>query len=159
MTIHIDLQIESESKQLPSLEQLRQWANQAHQSPESDTEVTIRIVDIAESSELNQTYRGKTGPTNVLSFPFEAPPGIDIDLLGESSLGDLVVCAPVVEMEAKQQNKAAEAHWAHMIVHGVLHLQGYDHIEDEEALVMEGLETEIIKELGYPAPYEDQEQS
>lgn len=161
MTIHIDLQIESESKQLPSLESLTLWANKAYQSKESEGEgesdITIRIVDIEESAELNKTYRGKEGPTNVLSFPFEAPPGIDIHLLGDVSLGDLVVCAPVVEREASEQHKALLAHWAHMVVHGVLHLQGYDHIEDEEALIMERLETEIIMELDYPAPYQDQE--
>ena len=157
MTIHIDLQTESESKQLPSIEALTLWANKAHQSKESETDITIRIVDIEESAELNQTYRGKEGPTNVLSFPFEAPPGIDIHLLGDVSLGDLVICAPVVEREASEQDKALIAHWAHMVIHGVLHLQGYDHIEDEEALIMEGLETEIIMELNYPAPYQDQE--
>lgn len=162
MTIHIDLQLESESTQPPSLDKLTLWAKIAHQMPSEETEITVRIVGIEESAELNHTYRGKTGPTNVLSFPFEAPPGIDIHLLGELPLGDLVVCAPIVEKEADQQNKALEAHWAHMIIHGVLHLQGYDHIEDEEALVMEGLETKILEELGYPDPYhlvidEDQE--
>lgn len=159
MTIHIDLQIETENPALPSPEQLSLWANSAHQAKESETEVTIRIVGIEESADLNQTYRGKDGPTNVLSFPFEAPPGIDIHLLGETSIGDLVICAPVVEQEAEQQNKELIAHWAHMVVHGMLHLQGYDHIEDEEALIMEGLETEIIMELGYPAPYQDQDTS
>lgn len=163
MSIHIDLQVESTSTQLPSVDQLIIWANLAYQA-DAETEITIRIVDIEESAELNHTYRGKTGPTNVLSFPFEAPPGIDIHLLGELSLGDLVVCAPVVEKESAQQSKTLEAHWAHMIVHGVLHLQGYDHIQDKEALVMEGLETKIIKELGYPDPYQltadtDQEHS
>ena len=157
MTIHIDLQLETKNTALPSIDQLTLWANSAHQSKENDTEVTIRIVDIEESAELNHTYRGKDGPTNVLSFPFEAPPGIDIHLLGDASLGDLVICAPVVEQEAIQQEKASQAHWAHMIVHGILHLQGYDHIEDEEALIMEGLETEIIMELNFPAPYQDQD--
>ncbi len=159
MTIYIDLQTETKNKQLPSIEQLTLWVNKAHQTHSaasekaSDTEITIRIVDIEESSELNQTYRGKTGPTNVLSFPFEAPPGIDIHLLGDIPLGDLVICAPIVEKEAVEQDKEREAHWAHMVVHGTLHLQGYDHIEDEEALIMEGLETVIIKELNYPDPY------
>ena len=162
MTLHIDLQIESESKHLPTTDQLTLWALSAYQKPDKETEVTVRIVDIEESAELNHTYRDKTGPTNVLSFPFEAPPGIDIHLLGDLPLGDLVVCAPVVEKEAEQQSKTLEAHWAHMIVHGVLHLQGYDHIEDKEALIMEGLETKLIKELGYSDPYhlaivEDQE--
>lgn len=159
MTIHIDLQIETVNQQLPSIKELTLWANIAHQSKECEADVTVRIVDIEESAELNQTYRGKEGPTNVLSFPFEAPPGIDIHLLGDLPLGDLVVCAPVVEREAAEQNKELIAHWAHMVVHGVLHLQGYDHIKDEEALVMERLETEIIMELDFPAPYQDQDLS
>lgn len=166
MTIHIDLQIETENKQLPSLEALTLWAGKAHQpsanqSNDSDIEsqVTVRIVGIEESAELNHTYRGKDGPTNVLSFPFEAPPGIDIHLLGDIPLGDLVICAPIVEKEAQEQAKETIAHWAHMVVHGVLHLQGYDHIEDEEALVMEGLETKILMELDYPDPYTEQELS
>jgi probable rRNA maturation factor len=166
MTIHIDLQIETEDKKLPTIEELTLWANKAHQpigrqskQSEIETEVTVRIVGIEESAELNHTYRGKDGPTNVLSFPFEAPPAIDIHLLGDIPLGDLVICAPVVEREAEEQKKETIAHWAHMVVHGVLHLQGYDHIEDEEALIMEGLETKILMELDYPAPYTDQELS
>lgn len=159
MTICVDLQVETQQQDLPTIEQLTVWANKAHQSSDVESEVTIRIVDIDESAELNHTYRGKDGPTNVLSFPFEAPPGIDIHLLGDIPLGDLVICAPVVEREAKEQEKAVIAHWAHMVVHGTLHLQGYDHIEDEEALIMEGLETTIMMELDYPDPYLVQELS
>ena len=98
--------------------------------------------------ELNLTYRGKDKPTNVLSFPFEAPPGIEMPLLG-----DLIICRQVVEQEASEQGKPLEAHWAHMVVHGSLHLLGYDHIEDDEAEEMEGLETEIMLALGYEDPY------
>ena len=105
-------------------------------------------VDEAESHELNLTYRGKDKPTNVLSFPFEAPPGIEMPLLG-----DLIICRQVVEQEAKEQQKPLEAHWAHMVVHGSLHLLGYDHIEDNEAEEMESLETEIMLALGYEDPY------
>lgn len=112
------------------------------------SEVTVRLVDEAESHELNLTYRGKDRPTNVLSFPFEAPPEVELPLLG-----DLVICRQVVEREAQQQEKALEAHWAHMVAHGSLHLLGYDHILDEEALEMESLETEIMQKLGYPDPY------
>ncbi|WP_288791436.1 rRNA maturation RNase YbeY, partial [uncultured Enterobacter sp.] len=97
---------------------------------------------------LNLTYRGKDKPTNVLSFPFEAPPGIEMPLLG-----DLIICRQVVEQEAKEQQKPLEAHWAHMVVHGSLHLLGYDHIEDDEAEEMESLETEIMLALGYEDPY------
>ncbi|WMQ73869.1 MAG: Endoribonuclease YbeY [Sodalis sp.] len=111
-------------------------------------EVTVRLVDEAESHELNFTYRGKDRPTNVLSFPFEAPPEVEHHLLG-----DLVICRQVVEREAQQQEKTLEAHWAHMVVHGSLHLLGYDHILDEKALEMESLETEIMQNLGYQDPY------
>ena len=115
---------------------------------QEESEVTIRLVDDAESHELNLTYRGKDKPTNVLSFPFEAPPGIEMPLLG-----DLIICRQVVEQEAKEQQKPLEAHWAHMVVHGSLHLLGYDHIEDDEAEEMESLETEIMLALGYEDPY------
>ncbi|EEP91625.1 metalloprotease [Yersinia kristensenii ATCC 33638] len=112
------------------------------------SEVTIRVVDEAESHELNLTYRGKDKPTNVLSFPFEAPPEIELPLLG-----DLIICRQVVEQEAVEQEKALLAHWAHMVVHGSLHLLGYDHIVDDEAEEMESIETEIMQNLGYPDPY------
>nr|WP_206286167.1 rRNA maturation RNase YbeY [Yersinia massiliensis] len=112
------------------------------------SEVTIRIVDEAESHELNLTYRGKDKSTNVLSFPFEAPPEIELPLLG-----DLIICRQVVEQEAIEQDKALFAHWAHMVVHGSLHLLGYDHIVDDEAEEMESIETEIMQSLGYPDPY------
>ena len=108
----------------------------------------MRLVDEAESHELNLTYRGKDKPTNVLSFPFEAPPGIELPLLG-----DLIICRQVVEQEAKEQDKPLEAHWAHMVIHGSLHLLGYDHIIDEEAEEMDGLESEIMLALGYEDPY------
>lgn len=150
MPILVDLQIASDAKDLPSPEQLESWANAAQQSPDKEQEITIRLVDEAESQSLNDTYRQKNKPTNVLSFPFEAPPEIEINLLG-----DLVICVPVVKQEAQEQQKTEEAHWAHMVIHGTLHLQGFDHIEDEEAEEMEALETAILKELGYPAPYED----
>jgi probable rRNA maturation factor len=108
-----------------------------------------------ESQELNHQYRGKNKPTNVLSFPFEIPEhlpeGVEIELLG-----DLIICAPVVEREAQEQNKALLAHWAHMTLHGCLHLLGYDHIEDKEAEEMESLEIEILQKMGFPNPYNDQ---
>lgn len=113
-------------------------------------ELTIRIVEDAESAALNQRYRGRPGSTNVLSFPFDAPPGApDSDLLG-----DLVICAPVVVRESAEQGKSAVAHWAHMVVHGTLHLLGFDHEEDAQAADMEALETRILTGLGFSAPYE-----
>lgn len=116
----------------------------------SKPEITIRIVSAQESQELNSTYRGKDKPTNVLSFPFEQPPGLDLPILG-----DLVVCHDVVEQEANEQQKPIVAHWAHMLVHGTLHLLGYDHINDEEAEQMESLEVEILDNLGIDDPYND----
>lgn len=110
--------------------------------------VVVRFVDDQESRSLNLAYRGKDKPTNVLSFPFELPPGVD-----EPHLGDLVICVPVVENEAKDQGKPLQAHYAHMLVHGLLHLQGYDHQTDDEATQMETLEIEILRQLGYENPY------
>ena len=145
----IDLQIASENEQgLPSEAQLTQWATAAVRPTRDDVEMTVRIVDEEESHELNLTYRGKDRPTNVLSFPFESPAEVELPLLG-----DLVICRQVVEREAVEQNKPLMAHWAHMIVHGSLHLLGYDHIEDAEAEEMESLETEIMQGLGFADPY------
>jgi|GEM_PF-287529 len=113
-------------------------------------EVTLRIVDLVESRQLNSDYRNKDKPTNVLSFPFEAPEHIEMPFLG-----DLVVCAAVVEQEAKEQDKQVTNHWAHLCVHGLLHLLGYDHIDEEEAQEMEGLETAILAKLNIDDPYQD----
>lgn len=114
-----------------------------------DTELSIRIVDTAEGLELNHQYRDKDYATNVLSFPVELPAGIEVPLIG-----DLVICAPVVAREAVEQNKTARHHWAHLTVHGVLHLLGYDHIVDAEAEVMESLERRILATLDIPDPYQ-----
>ena len=116
-------------------------------------ELVIRIVDEPESQQLNKTYRGKDRPTNVLSFPFDAPPEV-----GSPLLGDLVICAPVVIKESQQQGKTELAHWAHMVVHGVLHLQGYDHQTDTEAEQMEGLERSILQRLHFPDPYHEEDE-
>lgn len=115
LELDLDLQIAIDNESLPSQEDFELWVRYALREIMTQAELTIRIVDEAESQELNSTYRGKNKPTNVLSFPFEAPPEIDIPLLG-----DLIICAPVVELEAKQQNKSLQAHWAHMVVHGCL---------------------------------------
>jgi len=145
----LDLQVASESSEgLPAESDFQQWLEAVLPQFQEESEVTIRIVDEAESQELNMTYRGKDKSTNVLSFPFEAPPGMELPLLG-----DLVICRQVVELEAGEQNKALNAHWAHMVVHGSLHLLGYDHIIDEEAEEMEAIEIEIMQSLGHPDPY------
>lgn len=114
----------------------------------ADATVLVRIVDETQSAELNQQYRKKTGPTNVLSFPFETPPEIPDD-----HLGDLVICAPVIVAEAKEQEKREADHWAHMLVHGVLHLQGYDHLTETEAEEMEALEIQLLSRLDITNPY------
>ncbi len=122
------------------------------QLEQTDYEVAIRIVDKVDSQQLNNQYRQKNVPTNVLSFPFDTPE-IFKQCQQLDILGDIVVCALIVEAEAQQQNKSIEQHWAHMIVHGVLHLLNYDHTNDDDASVMEALETRILSQLGYPNPY------
>ena len=145
----IDLQMACEQETgLPTAEQIEQWATAAVQPQSNEVEMTVRIVDEAESHELNLNYRGKDRPTNVLSFPFECPDEVELPLLG-----DLVICRQVVEREAQEQDKPVMAHWAHMVVHGSLHLLGYDHIEDDEAEEMESLETQIMMGLGFADPY------
>ena len=148
-TVILDLQLACEKTEgLPAESDFRRWLEAVLPQFQEESEVTIRVVDEAESHELNHTYRGKDKPTNVLSFPFEAPPGIELPLLG-----DLIICRQVVEKEAAEQEKPLLAHWAHMVVHGSLHLLGYDHIEDDEAEEMESIETEIMLALGYDDPY------
>ena len=145
----IDLQIACEQEiGLPTAEQIEQWATAAVQPQNDEVEMTVRIVDEAESYALNLNYRGKDRPTNVLSFPFECPDEVELPLLG-----DLVIRRQVVEREAQGQDKPLMAHWAHMVVHGSLHLLGYDHIEDDEAEEMESLETQIMTGLGFADPY------
>lgn len=145
----IDLQLACEADHLPSEADFALWLQKVIDAHE-DTghEVTIRIVSPEESQSLNHQYRGKNKPTNVLSFPFESPPEVQLPLLG-----DLIVCAQVVADEAQEQGKPLKDHWAHMIIHGSLHLLGYDHIEDEEAEEMEALEIELLSELNIKDPY------
>ena len=131
----------------------RRWCELALRQRSADSEMTIRLVDETEGRELNHTYRHKDYATNVLSFPADVPD----DLLDIPLLGDLVICVAVVEREAAEQGKSLEAHWAHLVIHGCLHLLGYDHIEDEEAEEMESLERELLAELGHPDPYADDE--
>ncbi|MCL2912621.1 rRNA maturation RNase YbeY [Shewanella corallii] len=151
LDLAMDLQIAVEGYNLPCEAQFETWVRAALGNTMDEAELTIRIVEAEESQTLNRDYRGKDKSTNVLSFPFEAPPGIELPLLG-----DLVICAEVVENEAADQNKPVEAHWAHMVVHGCLHLLGYDHIEDAEAEEMESIETQIVESLGFEDPYKEQ---
>jgi probable rRNA maturation factor len=151
MSLTVDIQCAS-GEPVPSEDDLRSWiaAALASQKIRGETEISVRLVDIREMAGLNQAYRGKPGPTNVLSFPADLPAELELPLLG-----DIVICAPVVREEAQAQHKALAAHWAHMAVHGTLHLLGYDHIEENEALAMEALETAILAGLHYPCPYQD----
>lgn len=148
MSVTLDYQLATSATNLPSQDQVEQWLNHVLPQFQAESEITIRIVDVEESQSLNHEYRGKDKPTNVLSFPFEAPAHVELPLLG-----DLVICAQVVQQEAKEQNKTEQAHWCHMIIHGSLHLLGYDHIEDSEAEEMEQLEIDLLKELGFKNPY------
>ena len=153
MSVTLDLQLACENAEgMPQEADFQRWLDAAILPFQEEAEVTVRLVDEAESQELNHTYRGKDKPTNVLSFPFECPPGIELPLLG-----DLVICRQVVENEATEQGKPLMAHWAHMVVHGSLHLLGYDHIEDGEAEEMEALEIEFMAALGFANPYQDDE--
>jgi len=147
--IILDLQIVTQDQQnLPSEEQINNWLNIILAPFMTNAELTIRIVDEIESRQLNNTYRLKDKPTNVLSFPFESPVEIETPLLG-----DLIICKKIVEQEATEQNKLLSSHWAHMIIHGCLHLLGYDHINNEDAEEMESLEIQIMAELGFDNPY------
>ena len=155
MTVIVDVINDSRASSLPTDDQLQQWsaAVTGHLPPSSKpVTVGLRIVDEDEGHEINQQYRGRDYATNVLSFGSELP-DVVLDTLEEIPLGDLVICAPVVEREATEQGKPLLAHWAHMLVHGLLHLHGFDHEIEEQASVMEALETRILAELGIDDPY------
>lgn len=151
MAITLDLQIACECKTLPTQVQFQSWINTALSAYNKPFELTIRTVEICESQQLNLQYRDKDKPTNVLSFPFDVPEGIELDLLG-----DLVICSAIVEEEARLQNKALFDHWAHLVIHGCLHLLGYDHITEVEAQEMESLEIKLLEELKIINPYIEQ---
>jgi probable rRNA maturation factor len=139
--LSITTQYASNQTNLPTKNQFRKWAKAAIRV---DTEVTIRLVDEDEGRALNKTYRGKDYATNVLTFPLTEEPHL---------MGDIIICAPVVAVEALAQNKPLEAHYAHLTVHGILHLHGYDHEIEAQAELMESLETAIVSKLGYANPY------
>ncbi len=149
MPVKVDLQNDEAFADMPSEQLFHDWVNASLLASYRHLEQTIRIVDEAESNDLNQRYRGKDAPTNVLAFPADA------DYLDYDCLGDLVICAPVVSVEAATQGKTAEAHWAHLVVHGMLHLQGYDHQETADTREMECLEIKILDTLGFANPYND----
>lgn len=160
----IEIQRAADNADTPDDAQLQQWAaaalaaapGAARGSMPRTGHITVRLADSAEMTQLNSDFRGKNGPTNVLSFPFEAPAGLPAEAL-EPILGDIVICADVVSAEAQQQGKTARAHWAHMIVHGVLHLCGHDHQNDADAARMEALETDILGAAGFADPYQTEE--
>ncbi len=144
----LEVQHASEVSDVPDEQALHAWALAALEDTPGPVELVIRIVDEPESRMLNARYRGKNKPTNILSFPFEAPHGIEVNLMG-----DLVICAGVVARESREQHKPLDHHWAHMVVHGVLHLRGYNHLDDAQAGVMEALEKRILKGFGIADPY------
>ncbi|NOQ36457.1 MAG: rRNA maturation RNase YbeY [Methylococcaceae bacterium] len=146
----LEIQVASDSKALPDKSQFQNWVDTVLIDPDENTEIVIRIVDETESASLNQQYRHKNGATNVLSFPFEAPEHISTFLLG-----DLVICAPVIEQQAIDQQKPLDHHWAHIVIHGVLHLCGYDHLDETEAEEMEAKEIAFLKKLTISNPYQE----
>lgn len=158
--IEVDLQNPNDFDTIPDANDLRTWSNAAHQKSgdEQAATVVIRFVDESEGVDLNHAYRNKDSATNVLSFPYEVPDyAVDIpelqDVYSKQHLGDLVLCEKIVIKEAKEQNKTLKQHWAHLVIHGVLHLQGYDHVDEDDAKIMESLEIKILENLGLDNPY------
>lgn len=159
--IEIEIQNPYGFDTIPQLDDLQKWSHAALQISKKNQAISlvIRFVNEDEGIDLNHTYRDKNVATNVLSFPYEVPDyAVDIpelqDEYSQQHLGDLVLCEKVVIAEAKAQNKTLEQHWAHLIIHGVLHLQGYDHINDDDAVNMESLEIKILESLGFSNPYD-----
>lgn len=157
MSLRVDVQYACDGDGIPTRGEFTLWVDAAMRvlrrkrkevGLPKGIELTVRVVDESEGAALNRHYRQRSGATNVLSFPFEASEGLALPLLG-----DIVICAPVVTREATEQGKAFRAHWAHMTVHGILHLLDYDHQHDDEACLMESIERMILAELGIPDPY------
>ncbi len=144
----VEVQRQIETRDLPADADFCNWARAAATAAGASGELVLRVVDEQESAQLNGQYRDKPYATNVLSFPADLP-----EEVGEAVLGDIAICAPVVRREAREQGKTPDAHWAHMVVHGVLHLCGYDHIQEADAEEMEQLETAILNKLGFADPY------
>lgn len=154
LELALEVQRNTDSSTVPGDDQFELWVRAALTGKRQQADLAIRVVDAEEAQQFNFQYRNKDYATNVLSFPYELPEGVPADAAG-CPLGDLLVCAPVVAAEAKQQQKAENDHWAHLTVHGVLHLLGYDHQTEVQATAMEALETDILKALGVSDPYHD----
>lgn len=148
MTTEIAVQVATRFEPVPAADELRAWAAAALQGL-NEVELVIRLVDEAESRELNARYRNIDSPTNVLSFPADLPESVDVPLMG-----DIVICAPLVSEQAAVQGKPVKQHWAHLVIHGVLHLLGHDHVEDSDAEEMETIEISLLRGLDIPNPYE-----
>lgn len=153
MKYHINYQNPHEYDTAPNLFAVQRWVNCALADLVEEAELTIRLVDSQTIQSYNFQYRQKDKPTNVLSFPNEIPQELK-QQMGISELGDIIICHEIIQLEAKDQNKALEAHYAHMVIHGVLHLLGYDHIEQADADIMEPLEISILAKLNIDNPYE-----
>lgn len=146
--MELEIQREINDPTVPADAQIESWVRQAL-GEDSAVMLNIRIVDLAEGWALNRQWRGKDSPTNVLSFPADVPAAGNLRVLG-----DVVLCAPVIQREAVEQGKTSQAHWAHLVIHGVLHLLGFDHTDGPSADRMEGRETELLTALGFGNPYE-----
>ena len=144
----ISFELADEKLSHPDIEQMCAWVQATLDKAGKSGDISLCVVDEDQMAELNSRYRGKSGATNVLSFPAELPANLPLELLG-----DILLCAPVIEREADEQGKSADAHWAHMLVHGTLHLLGYNHEQDEDAAQMEQREMEILAEFGFANPY------
>lgn len=147
---HIDLQMAYDYPLPVSNEQLIRWATLALSADREAAEVTLRIVDAPEMLALNQQFRQQAKTTNVLAFPADVPGHIPLDI---PFVGDVVICPEVLAQESAQGSQSLEAHWAHIVIHGVLHLLGFDHIEPQDEVKMQALEVELLQQLGYPNPY------
>ncbi len=145
--VTVQVQQAASGPDIPDNDQFQQWAAAIDATVEQ--EVSIRIVDEAESAALNQQYRKKPQATNVLAFPADIPPEVDLPFIG-----DIVICAPIVAKQAAEQGKSLLSHWAHLTLHGILHLQGYDHLDDADAKNMENIEIQLMSKLGFSNPYE-----
>jgi probable rRNA maturation factor len=154
MQTELEVQRSSASDSIPDNQQFQLWVEAALAGKPEKSALAIRVVDEQEARRFNQEYRNKDYATNVLSFPLELPKGLPEEIR-QAQLGDLLICAPVVAREAKQQCRSEVDHWAHLTIHGVLHLLGYDHEQQAEAVLMETLETEILASLGISEPYQD----
>lgn len=157
LRVQLDYAVNDQSA--PSERQFDRWTTILGDHVEQQGNIGIRIVSTVEMTQLNRQFRGKEGATNVLSFEADIS-DIPLQVVNENDdlrdfMGDIAICADVVLLESHAQNKPIEAHWAHLFVHGVLHLCGYDHVEDSDAKVMEDLETQILLAMGYMAPYRD----